>query len=48
MSFASSTKMSATQASALEQSLSLPLRPGSGVAGKGIRLVSNYFQVSLF
>ena len=44
-SAAPSTRMSGSQAAALEQSLSLPLRPSAGVAGKGIRLVSNYFQV---
>jgi len=29
----------------LETQLALPLRPGTGAAGKGIRLYANYFQV---
>lgn len=37
--------MSVQQKQSLETELALPLRPGTGTAGKGIRLFSNYFQV---
>ena len=29
----------------LESKVSFPTRPGSGVGGKGIRLIANFFQV---
>lgn len=41
-----SGKLSNAQAAELEKSLSLPLRPGTGNAGKGIRLTANYLQVT--
>lgn len=43
---APSTRLTDAQAVQLEQSLSLPQRPSAGVVGKGINLVSNYYQVT--
>lgn len=39
-------RLSPSELQNLETRLSLPLRPGTGAAGKGIRLYSNYFQVT--
>ena len=38
-------RLSINEKQALESKLALPLRPGTGVLGKGIRLFANYFQV---
>lgn len=42
------TRLTDTEKQALETKLALPLRPGTGSVGKGIRLFANYLQVSLF
>jgi hypothetical protein len=41
-----STRLSDSQAIQLEKSNPLPIRPGTGTAGKGIKLVANYYQVT--
>lgn len=41
-----STRISEAQAIQLEKSHPLPLRPGSGSVGKGIKLVANYYQIT--
>lgn len=41
-----STRLTDAQAIQLEKSQPLPLRPGTGTVGKGIKLVSNYYQVT--
>lgn len=38
-------RLSAKDLQILETKLALPLRPGTGVVGKGIRLYANYFNV---
>lgn len=42
-----STRLSDVDKQALETKLGLPIRPGTGMVGKGIRLFANYFQVKL-
>lgn len=39
-------RLSAAESQSLESKLALPLRPGTGSLGKGIRLHANYFQVT--
>lgn len=38
-------RLSAKEKQSLEAKLALPLRPGTGQLGRGIRLYGNYFQV---
>lgn len=42
-----SARLSAKETQSLETKLALPLRPGTGQTGRGIRLHANYFQVWL-
>ena len=41
-----SNRLTDAQAIQLEKSHPLPLRPSTGTAGKGIKLVANYYQVT--
>lgn len=38
-------RLSISDRVALEKQMSIPVRPGTGSIGKGIRLYANYFQV---
>lgn len=41
-----SSRLTEAQAIQLEKSQTLPIRPGTGTVGKGIKLVANYYQVT--
>lgn len=39
-------RMSLNDRVSLEKQMTIPMRPGTGTTGKGIRLYANYFQVT--